>query len=75
MQFESRNENEHIIIEDKGQIKRFNLVEVIVSLAILGLIVYPLKHVCIFRIKQQKVEDILDATYIAQSIIETRYGA
>ena len=63
------------LLKTRGKSKGLTLVEVIVSLAILGLIIIPLLNMFVFSaLTNKRSEDILDATYIAQSIIETRYA-
>lgn len=51
------------------------LIEVIISLAILGIIIVPLLNMFVFStVTNSKSEDILDATYVAQNIMEYRYA-
>ena len=51
------------------------LIEVILSLAILGIIIVPFLNMFIFStMTNRKSENILDATYVAQNIMEQRYA-
>ncbi|NLY44959.1 MAG: prepilin-type N-terminal cleavage/methylation domain-containing protein [Tissierella sp.] len=55
--------------------KGLTLIEVILSLAILGMITIPLLNMFVFStVTNSKSEDVLDATYIAQQIMEERYN-
>ncbi len=51
------------------------LIEVILSLAILGIIIISFLNMFVFStVTNSKSEDIMDATYIAQGRIEKRFG-
>lgn len=55
--------------------KGLTLIEVILSLAILGIIIVPFLNMFVFStMTNRKSENILDATYIAQNIMEQRYA-
>lgn len=54
--------------------KGLTLIEVILSLAILGIIVISFLKMFVFStVTNRKSEDIIDATYIAQGRIEKRF--
>ena len=55
--------------------KGLTLIEVILSLVILGIIIVPFLNMFIFStMANRKSENILDATYVAQNIMEQRYN-
>ncbi|MDI9477018.1 MAG: type II secretion system protein [Natronincolaceae bacterium] len=55
--------------------KGLTLIEVILSLAILGIIIVPFLNIFVFStVTNRKSENILDATYVAQNIMEQRYA-
>ena len=58
----------------KNNRKGLTLIEVILSLAILGIIVIPFLNMFVFSsVTNRKSGNILDATYVAQDRIEKKY--
>ena len=62
------------LLKTKNKRDGLTLIEVILSLAILGIIIISFLNMFVFStVTNSKSEDIMDATYIAQGRIEKRF--